>query len=94
LSSLQRSIARQESCILWRSEGDATKFFHVQANVRRHRKHIRSLQHDAQTIFNEDQKVVTAFEFFQEVLGMASTHSNSINHDRLNLGHNLCPSIG
>jgi hypothetical protein len=36
LSSLQRTIARQESRAMWLSEGDApTKFFHVQAGARR-----------------------------------------------------------
>jgi hypothetical protein len=36
LSSLQRTIVRQESQLLWLSDGDApTKFFHVHASAHR-----------------------------------------------------------
>jgi hypothetical protein len=42
LSSLQHTIARQESRLLWLKEEDSpTKFFHIHANARRKRKFIR-----------------------------------------------------
>jgi hypothetical protein len=55
LSSLQCTIARQESRILWLSDIDApTRFFHLHANARRRRKCIRSLEHDGQTLVDEN----------------------------------------
>jgi hypothetical protein len=47
LASLQRSMVRQESRLLWLKEGDtSTKFFHSYANMRRRKKHIHSLEHN------------------------------------------------
>jgi hypothetical protein len=57
LSSLQRTVARQESRLLWFSEGDApAKFFHSQANGRQRRNHIHSLVHDGQMLTSETDK--------------------------------------
>ncbi|OEL24169.1 hypothetical protein BAE44_0014812, partial [Dichanthelium oligosanthes] len=43
LSSLQRTIVRQESQLLWLNEGDApTKFFHCHANHRWHKNFIHT----------------------------------------------------
>jgi hypothetical protein len=71
-SSLQRSIARQESRVLWLSEGDApTRFFHVQASVRHCRQFIRSLEHDGQTLASEESKVAAIFDYFDSIMGTA-----------------------
>jgi hypothetical protein len=73
LSSLQQTIARQESRILWLAEGDApTRFFHAHANARRCQNHIHSLQHQYQLATNEDTMVTIAFDFFNEALGIAT----------------------
>jgi hypothetical protein len=73
---------------LWLSEGDApTKFFHVQANARRCRKHIRSLQYEGQTLFDENCKAPAAYEFFEDVLGTSPPRTNTINLDMLDLCH-------
>jgi hypothetical protein len=79
LSSLQRIIARQESRVLWLSEGDAPiKFFHVQANARHRRKFIRSLEHDGQILVSEDHKVATVFDYFDSIMGTPPAHDCSI----------------
>jgi hypothetical protein len=57
LSSLQHTIARQESRVLWLREGDApTKFFYAHANARRRWNFIHSLEHDGNTLFSEEAK--------------------------------------
>jgi exonuclease III len=69
LSSLQRTIAWQESHILWLSEGDTpTKFFHVHASARSRNKFIRSLNHRGRIMLDEEYRADAAFDFFNEVL--------------------------
>jgi hypothetical protein len=68
LSSLQRTIARQESCLLWLSEGDAPmKFFHVHANARWRKKFIRLLEHEGQCLLSEESKTEVVFQFFDDI---------------------------
>jgi hypothetical protein len=70
LSSLQRTIAHQESRLLWLKEGDTpTKFFHIHANARRKKKFIRTLHQDGQVLVSEEVKAQAFFNFFDEVLG-------------------------
>jgi hypothetical protein len=67
-SLVQRTIVRQESRLLWLSEGDVpTKFFHVQANAWRRCKHIRSLVHNGRVLWDEDSKAEAAFCFFNKI---------------------------
>jgi hypothetical protein len=74
--SLQRTITRQESGVLWIKEGDVpTAFFHAHANARRWSNHIRVLQWGDQTLIAEDDKAVAIFDFFNEVLASPSSHS-------------------
>jgi hypothetical protein len=55
LSSLQCTIARQESRVLWISEGDAsTRFFHVHANSRRRWHCIHTLEHQGHVLVARD----------------------------------------
>jgi hypothetical protein len=70
MTSLQRCIMRQESRLLWLSEGDAPmRFFHIQASTQRCRKFIRSLECDGQVLVDEQSKAAIVFSFFDEVLG-------------------------
>jgi hypothetical protein len=86
LSSLQRTIARRESRVLWLSEGDApTKFFHVQANARCHCKFIHSLQHDGQILVSEDHKAAAVFDYFDSIMGTPPAHDCSIAFVHLDL---------
>jgi hypothetical protein len=86
LSSLQRTIAMQESRLLWFSEGDdPTKFFHVQANVQGRCKHIRSLVHNGRVFLDEDSKVEAALCFFNEILGTPAQRQHTLWLDALDL---------
>jgi hypothetical protein len=71
LSSLQWTIVRQESRLLWISEGDAsTRFFHAHASGWHRGKHIRSLRQDGgQTLIDEESKAAAAFAYFDSILG-------------------------
>jgi hypothetical protein len=80
LSSLQWTIASQESRLLWISEEDAsTRFFHAHAFGRRRGKHIRSLSQDGQTLVNEESKVAAAFMYFDIILGTLAQRHHAIN---------------
>lgn len=90
-SSLQRSIARQESRLLWLVEGDApTKFFHNYTNGRRRKKHIHSLEVDGRLVVDERAKAEAAFQYFDEVLGTPPIRTLQLNLQVLSItSHNL-----
>jgi hypothetical protein len=70
--------------LLWLKEGDApTKFFHIQADGRKHRDHIHSLQHGGLQLVSEDAKASVMFDFFKNVLGTPPEHTNVMNLDVL-----------
>jgi hypothetical protein len=86
LASLQRTIVRKESRILWLAEGDApTRFFHAHTNVRWWWNHIHSLHHQGQRMLDEDGMVAVVFDFFNEVLGSVTPRSNTIKINLLGL---------
>lgn len=71
LSSLQCSIARQKSRLLWLKEGDApTKFFHMHSCIRAQRKFIKSFAcEDGSLARTEEEKANLAFDHFNKILG-------------------------
>jgi hypothetical protein len=86
LSSLQWTIAQQESHILWLSEGDMpTKFFHVHASAWSRSKFIYSLNHDSCVLLEEADKAVVTFNFFNEVPGTLAIWQHAINMEALQL---------
>jgi hypothetical protein len=86
LASLEWTIARQESRLLWLREGGTPmKFFHVQASNRRSKNFIRSLKHRGQLLVQEECKPKATFNFFNERLGTPATRSHAINLEDLDL---------
>jgi hypothetical protein len=86
LSSLQWTIAHQESCLLWLSEGDApTKLFHIHANARERKIFIWSLDYDGQHLVSEESKAEMVFQFFDEIMDRPVDRSHSINLELLDL---------
>jgi hypothetical protein len=45
------------------------------------------LEHNGETLVAEDQKVVVAFLFFDDILGTPPTHANAIKLEILELPH-------
>jgi hypothetical protein len=86
LSSLQRAIAMQESCIIWLSEGNTlTKFFHVHTAVRSRSKYICTLEHDGCILVHKAGKAEEASDFFNDILGILAPRKHAINLDVLDL---------
>jgi hypothetical protein len=86
LASLEWTIARQESRLLWLREGGTPmKFFHAQASNRRSKNFIRSLKHRGQLLVQEECKPKATFNFFNERLGTPATRSHAINLEDLDL---------
>jgi hypothetical protein len=78
LASLQRTIAHQETRLLWLSEGYApTRFFHAHANSRWCRNFIHSVQKDGHVFLDKDQKAQLALSFY-DILGSPTICSNKI----------------
>lgn len=91
LSLLQRNIARQESRLLWLSDGDVpSKFFHTHANGRRRKKHIHALEHEGRLVTDEMAKAELAFSYFDDILGMPPNRTIAVKLAALGINtHNL-----
>lgn len=86
LASLQRSIVRQQSRLLWLSDADAgTRFFHLHANSRQHKNHIRVLEHDGVVATSEEDKILVAFEFYDQLLGTPSSRTHRLDLHTLDM---------
>jgi hypothetical protein len=86
LVSLPRTIAQQESRILWLSEGGApTHFFHTHTNARRKRKCISSLVYDGQTLVAEHRNAEALFKYYDILMAEPTQRSTTINLDLHNL---------
>jgi hypothetical protein len=81
-SSLQHTMACQESWLLWLSEGDTpTRFFHAHADSRRHKNHIHSLTYEGRVLVAKADKAEVAFNFYDSLLCTSASRSNTIRLD-------------
>jgi hypothetical protein len=71
-----------------------TKFFHVQASHCKCKNFIHSFEHDGQVLFVEDRKADVAYSFFNDILGVPTSHSNIINLDEPELPHLDLSNLG
>jgi hypothetical protein len=68
LASLERTIARQRSRILWLREGDAcTRFFHLHASHRRRKNFVGHLVVDNRRVTEHDEKAKAVDIFFDQL---------------------------
>lgn len=86
LASLNRSIARQRSRILFMREGDAnTRFFNLQACHRSRKSFIASLSSgDVELVQNEDM-AQAIFQHFSALMGSSFTRSTSFALETIGL---------
>jgi exonuclease III len=80
LSSLQRTIARQRSRLLWIREGDAnTSFFHSHANRRKKKNHMFRLRRGTMEVNSQEEMEELASDFYVELLGTPQSRDADIN---------------
>jgi hypothetical protein len=89
LASLERTIARLRSRILYLQEGDAnTVFFHQQARFRK-KNFILVLQVGDQVVVSQDEKEKAVFEFYEIILGKAEERNFTLDLDELVIQHHV-----
>lgn len=80
LASLERTIARLRSRLVFLKDGDAnTRLFHMQCSHRMHKKHIASLEFNGALAVSQDDKAVVLFEYFQGTIGTATARTATID---------------
>ncbi|KAM3020904.1 hypothetical protein ACUV84_040901 [Puccinellia chinampoensis] len=86
LASLQRTMARQRSRLLWIKEGDAnTTFFHAHASKCRRRNHMFKLKKGDREVTDQQEMEELATEFFTDLIGQPKERVEEINLDALGL---------
>jgi hypothetical protein len=86
LASLEQTLARQRSRLLWLREGDAcTHFFHTQASHRRRKNFIGHLMVDNRRVADHVNKVEAVDSFFGELLGSSVDRPFSLDLDFLRI---------
>ncbi|XP_073367970.1 uncharacterized protein [Aegilops tauschii subsp. strangulata] len=86
LCSLERTIARQRSRLLFLKEGDAnTGFFHKHAAYRQRKNAILSLQQQGEIISGQDNISAAVDTYYDNLLGDSQARTASINLDLLDL---------
>ena len=86
LASLERTIARQRSRLVWIQEGDAnTAFFHLHANGRKRKNHIFKLKKDSETVTDPRDMEMMATNHFVDMLGQPVQRGHTLDLAALNL---------
>ena len=86
LCSLERTIARQRSMLLFLKEGDAnTVFFHKHAAYRQQKNSILSLRKHDEIISGQDNISAAVDTYYDNLLGDSQARTASINLDLLDL---------
>jgi hypothetical protein len=86
LSSLQRTVARQESRLMWLQEGNTlTCLFLIHASPRCCRKCIRSLVPGDAVLLSKESKAQVTYDYFDQIMGTPTLRSNTINLHELGI---------
>jgi hypothetical protein len=82
LASLEHTIARKKSRIVWLQEGDAnTAFFHLHASARQRRNHIFRLRRQGTTMTEPGEMCAVATDHFVVLLGTTIQRACVLNLD-------------
>lgn len=80
LASLERTIARLRSRILYLKEGDAnTSFFHVQSHYRNKKNHIHSMLDGDRVVTSQEQMEEVLHNYYLNVLGSDPQRQFTLN---------------
>lgn len=80
LASLERTIARLRSRLLYLREGDAnTSFFHQQARYRKNKNYIAKLQDGDRILVSQYEKHGAVLNYYENLLGSAEERDYSID---------------
>lgn len=80
LASLERTIIRLRSRLVFLKDGDAnTRLFHLQCSHRTRKKHISSLEFQGRVAVNQDDKADLLYEYFMQVLGSSTDRPRHID---------------
>ncbi|XP_073359839.1 uncharacterized protein [Aegilops tauschii subsp. strangulata] len=86
LCSLERTIARQRSRLLYLKEGDVTtKFFFRHARQRQRRNIITSIKKEGEYLTGHESIAAAVDEYYESIFGSASERAYTINLDALDL---------
>jgi exonuclease III len=88
LASLERTIARLRSRILYIREGDAnTAFFHQQARYRKKKNFISKLQDGNLVVVSQEEKQRVVDDFYDNILGRSEERDYTLDLDVLDIQH-------
>lgn len=86
LASLERTVARLRSRILYLREGGAnTSFFHQQARYRKKKKIIAKFQVSDQIATSQDDKQQAALDFYDNLIGTAVQRDFTLDFHNLGI---------
>jgi hypothetical protein len=82
LASLERTVARLRSGLLWLKDGDAnTSYFHQHARYKKRKNFIRKLQVGDRLLFEQEDKKEAVWDFFNHLLGTVHYRDSTLNLD-------------
>lgn len=80
LASLERTIIRLRSRLVFLKDGDAnTRLFHLQCSHRMRKKHISTLEFRGVVAIDQEAKADLLFEYFQEAIGTSANRTAAID---------------
>jgi len=88
IAAIQKARARQHSRLTWIRKGDTnTRFFQLQANIRRKKTFIGALKGDTSLVVSQENKSMLAHTHFSNLLGTTTTRTRAINWSELGYEH-------
>jgi hypothetical protein len=94
LASLERTIARLHSRILYLKEGDAnTFFFHHQARFRKKKNFIAKLHTETSMAITQEEKQAAVLKFYEKALGTAESRPLTLNLSEIGMQQHDLASV-